>query len=337
MASAGGFGAGNIAYPARFEEVIAVGGTISSTPESLMWNSNYGEGAELTAPGGDMVDRVGSSFPDLILQQTIYPTMMFPFAGMARPDSFRYVGLGTTTASAAQVTGVIGLMLSHNIPSSSVREILRQTAIDLGPLGYDETFGYGRIDAYKALGGGDTIPPEITETDLLEDAEFKGPFDIWAKISDLFGLYDKRIYYRVGTADWVSLPSATSMYGDRHLFRIPEVEYPSPVIVRYYIKATDNSFNIATAPAGAPTHSYSFAIVPTGVEEENYELGIMNYELTAYPNPSRGKTVISYRLSVIGKNSDPITDYLSPITISIYDLTGRHIRTLPITDHRSPN
>ena len=74
-----------------------------------------------------------------------------------------------------------------------------------------------------------------------------------------------------------------------------------------------------------------------GVEGENYELGIRNYELTAYPNPSRGKTVISYRLSVIGKNSDPITDYLSPITISIYDLTGRHIRTLPITDHRSPN
>ena len=71
-------------------------------------------------------------------------------------------------------------------------------------------------------------------------------------------------------------------------------------------------------------------------EEEDYELGIRNYELTAYPNPSRGKTVISYRLSVIGKNSDPITDYLSPITISIYDLTGRLIRTLPITDHRSP-
>ena len=33
-----------------------------------------------------------------------------------------------------------------------------------------------------------------------------------------------------------------------------------------------------------------------GVEEdENYELGIMHYELSVYPNPFREKTVIGYR------------------------------------------
>ncbi len=65
-----------------------------------------------------------------------------------------------------------------------------------------------------------------------------------------------------------------------------------------------------------------------GIEEnENYELRIMDYGLKVYPNPFREKTVISYRLSVIGNQ---------PITISIYDLAGRLIRTLPITDHRLP-
>jgi len=39
-----------------------------------------------------------------------------------------------------------------------------------------------------------------------------------------------------------------------------------------------------------------------GVEEdENYELGIMHYELSVYPNPFREKTVIGYRLSVTNR------------------------------------
>lgn len=64
--------------------------------------------------------------------------------------------------------------------------------------------------------------------------------------------------------------------------------------------------------------------------------------LNVYPNPFRERTVISYQLPVIGKSKEPITDYRSlitdhrsPITLEIYDLSGRFVRTLPITDHRS--
>ncbi|OYD15408.1 hypothetical protein CH333_05790 [candidate division WOR-3 bacterium JGI_Cruoil_03_44_89] len=62
------------------------------------------------------------------------------------------------------------------------------------------------------------------------------------------------------------------------------------------------------------------------------------YELVAHPNPFRETTVISYsigscgQLSVIG--NQPITDDLSPITLNIYDLSGRLVRQFTIYDLR---
>ncbi|MCK4328218.1 M6 family metalloprotease domain-containing protein [candidate division WOR-3 bacterium] len=66
-----------------------------------------------------------------------------------------------------------------------------------------------------------------------------------------------------------------------------------------------------------------------GVEEEiDFQLSILDFRLEIYPNPFREKTVISYQLSVIGNQL--ITDDWSPITLSIYDLSGRLVRTIPL-------
>ncbi|MCK4255323.1 T9SS type A sorting domain-containing protein, partial [candidate division WOR-3 bacterium] len=64
---------------------------------------------------------------------------------------------------------------------------------------------------------------------------------------------------------------------------------------------------------------------PVGILESVNKL---EYKLLSYPNPFREKTVISYQLSVISKNHKPITCYQLPITLSIYDITGRLIRTI---------
>ncbi|MCK4255240.1 hypothetical protein KAX35_00005, partial [candidate division WOR-3 bacterium] len=50
--------------------------------------------------------------------------------------------------------------------------------------------------------------------------------------------------------------------------------------------------------------------------------------VSIYPNPFSTKTVISYQLSVIGNQL--ITDDRSLITLSIYDITGRLVRTFPL-------
>jgi hypothetical protein len=58
-----------------------------------------------------------------------------------------------TSASAPLVAGVAALVLSVNPNLSAVqlRSLLEQTADDLGPAGWDPGYGYGRLNAYKAV------------------------------------------------------------------------------------------------------------------------------------------------------------------------------------------
>ena len=63
-------------------------------------------------------------------------------------------GYGTgTSASAPIVAGVAALMISANpaLTGPQVQDILKQTADDLGTPGWDSTYGWGRVNAYKAV------------------------------------------------------------------------------------------------------------------------------------------------------------------------------------------
>ncbi len=77
------------------------------------------------------------------------------------------------------------------------------------------------------------------------------------------------------------------------------------------------------------------SVQPTylGVEEDKPRFVLFQN----YPNPFRGETVIKLASgtghSASGK---PTTNDQCPMTISIYDLSGRLVRTLPITDYQLP-
>jgi hypothetical protein len=64
---------------------------------------------------------------------------------------------GGTSASCPQVAGVAALILSLNSnpegkpTNPQVQDIIKQTADDMGATGYDQDFGYGRLNAYQAL------------------------------------------------------------------------------------------------------------------------------------------------------------------------------------------
>ena len=74
-----------------------------------------------------------------------------------------------------------------------------------------------------------------------------------------------------------------------------------------------------------------------GVEEEDPILATgQKFTLFQnFPNPFHAKTVISVQYAV-GSEEKLLTPYSLLPTISIYDLSGRLIRTLPITEHRLP-
>lgn len=130
IAAAGNEGIGAKLFPAGFDEVIAVAATDSSN-RFASW-SNFGEWVELSAPGVN-----------------IYSTHL----------GNQYVYLDGTSMAAPHVSGVAALIWSQfpNMTRNWVRMQLRYTAKDLAPSGFDIHYGYGRVNARKAV---EQTPPD---------------------------------------------------------------------------------------------------------------------------------------------------------------------------------
>jgi len=124
IASSGNDGIDKINYPASFESVIAVGSI--DRYDELSHFSNYGINQELVAPGENIVS--------------------------IAPNN-EYVAFSGTSASSPIVSGISALIWSAypNITNLELRKILRKSADDLGLQGYDVYYGYGKVNASRAL------------------------------------------------------------------------------------------------------------------------------------------------------------------------------------------
>ena len=118
-------------YPAAYPECIAVSATKQGYSFDLN-NSNYGPEINIAAPGVDIYSSV--------------------FGG-----GYGYYS-GTSMAS-ANTTGVAALIksLCPEYTPEQVRDALCETARDAGPIGYDDHYGYGIVNAYAALLGSDAL------------------------------------------------------------------------------------------------------------------------------------------------------------------------------------
>lgn len=125
-----------ISFPAQYDEVIAVGATgynWDDEPE-LAYYSNTGMEIDVVAPGGGVIQGNPLGY--------VWST----------GDEGSYYGAAGTSMATPHVSGVVGLMLANGIPKSEVREILHRTSMELqGRRGFNDTFGYGLINAYWAV------------------------------------------------------------------------------------------------------------------------------------------------------------------------------------------
>jgi len=120
-------------YPSAYPEVISVSATDSN--DQLAGFSNYGSTIELTAPG-----------------VSIYSTI----------TDGDYASWSGTSMACPHVSGVAALIWSEfpEYTRDQVRELLRSSSDDLGSPGWDQYFGYGRLNAANAVQGLGVFPPK---------------------------------------------------------------------------------------------------------------------------------------------------------------------------------
>ncbi|MEK6674452.1 MAG: S8 family serine peptidase [Planctomycetota bacterium] len=124
VAATGNLNQESIAFPARYENAIAVGATNISDLRAGF--SNYGMEIDLCAPGDD----IWSTLP---------------------PST--YGSMDGTSMAAPHVSGLAALLRSYNpyLSVADIRRIMITTAKDLGSPGWDKFFGAGRVNAFRAL------------------------------------------------------------------------------------------------------------------------------------------------------------------------------------------
>lgn len=151
FASAGNESAA-VGFPARFDAAIAVAATTVS--DELAPYSSFGPQVELAAPGGDISEeelyaKLAENFADLV--PVLRTLIIAPFpTGDGEPG---YAWSAGTSPAAAFASGVAALLLSvdPDLSPSALERLLAETADDLGAPGRDERFGYGMIDAARAV------------------------------------------------------------------------------------------------------------------------------------------------------------------------------------------
>ena len=129
---------GSISYPASCSGAISVGA--SNSNGEITTYSQQNAYVDIAAPGGDVIDRDGNGYADLV---------------PAYVDNDRIVGLPGTSMASPQVSAAIALMyaVDNSMSPSKVITMLEagELSDDRGTSGRDDAFGYGELNVAKAI------------------------------------------------------------------------------------------------------------------------------------------------------------------------------------------
>lgn len=136
----------DVAWPARYPQVIAVGATTFAGARATY--SNFGPNLDLVAPAGQDNASVGGGRLDGVLATSF---LHDPGSGGTLYGAFWATG---TSFACPQVAAVAALLVSIGVDDpDAVRAMLQLTARDLFAPGYDTTSGHGELDAAAAHRG----------------------------------------------------------------------------------------------------------------------------------------------------------------------------------------
>ncbi len=200
VAAAGNFNSSSPFYPAAYDTVIAVSGT--DRFDNRYSSSNFGNWIDVAAPAVNVFS-------------------------LSCCGTNAYTTLTGTSMASPHVAGLVALMMSLDptLTPIQVRDLLRDNAVDLGTPGFDQYFGYGRIDALatlSAMGGG---PPPLT----CDDVSIMRAFCFNGRLLVTVRMVDSSNSGRTLTIDVNGAPHDVVINGMRAVLNLPDQAGPQTV------------------------------------------------------------------------------------------------------------
>lgn len=260
-------------YPAALAEVIAVGATDSNNAVASF--SDYGSQMSLVAPGVNITSTV--------------------------PFGEYQTGWSGTSEACPQVSGTAALVWSANqtLTNHEVRAILDSTATDLGTAGWDQYYGYGKLNVFAA----------VQKASGMSGPRDTGTINVNNKSSASSNLIVSTITKK---QSWVfsiaPINFGVAPGGTRQVTVVAGGKFPAGIYRdTLWISSNDPVHNPYPVPV----------ILKVGIGvEENKEI-VHDLFLQAQLNSARNQLIIHY---IIPINSN--------VKLTLYDVSGRLVRNL---------
>ncbi len=298
VAPVGHRGRDEVLFPAAFEGCIAVSSTTSN--DTLASFSNYGPEVDLSAPGQD-----------------IWSTQS--------GGGYGFEARAGSASAAAYVAGVASLIRSYapQLTAVEVRQILMDSADDLGKPGSDPYFGAGRLNAQRALEFTPLPALRFEYVDPLPTTiQPDTPTTFRIRIADAAQRVvptSAALSSRTATAGFAA-PSPLRPLGGG-LFDVELPAAPCETTIEYYLSAAGDGGAVVTEPLDAPTSLHAVrAIRYEQLFDDDFE-NDLGWEVVTEGGASTtgGWT----RVIPVGTSAQPAYDYSTDYGRYCF-ITGQH-------------
>lgn len=263
-------------YPASFDSVIAVSATDSY--DEITYFSNYGSYIDISAPG-----------------ENIYSTVPYK----------RYAAMDGTSMASPVVSGVAALVLSKNpfLSPAKVKDILKKSTADLGRNGWDSLYGYGRIDAYKAV---KNTTPAVKDIKTASTFTMKGTNKHAISFTPQSGT-TVTVYVRNSKGEAVRKLTSAKSSGKK--------------MTSYWDGKLDTG-------AYASNGTYSMVVRLTTSKKSYYKIKTVKVENQVNPSISLYETNGEFSPNVKNLSIPFKLNENARISVRVYDQNGKYVRTL---------
>ena len=312
---------GYLNAPACADNVISVGAVDKG--DVIAEFSSGGPDLDITAPGVDIIS-----------------TWWTGYSGCLGDLECLAYASGTSMAT-PHAAGTAALMLEINpsLNTTEIREILRNTSVDLGLIGFDNYYGYGRIDAFEASGLPDfgylesyLINPN-TSMNVSQNEFFSfssGVKCLGGPCGDVEGFLDpeQEISYDDGTAEEYL---AYGWDGAGFAVRFSPLSYPTKLLKARFNVYNTTAFEIHiwndNGAGGSPgSDLISPFIVNPNIYQDWYDVNLSSFNITITEGDFYIGWIELNNYNYLGVDKNGIADYRSwvyePLLSSWYPLSS---------------